>query len=184
MNSQNTQPPGRTWRSWRKRASAALFALSIALVGWSQTVTIGAGVNAGTTGSNAGPIYRSSAGSAFDFSQQVYLYTAAELATAGILPGTTITSLAWNKSNTFGTTATNTVSIWRVYMKNSAATPGATWSSTSFPTQVSGATLVYNNTAQVIPLVAGYITLTFGTPFVYTGGALEIGSDWDCSLFA
>ncbi|MBK9288320.1 MAG: fibronectin type III domain-containing protein [Flavobacteriales bacterium] len=158
--------------------------MCIGLIGWSQTVTIGAGVNAGTTGSNAGPIYRSSAGSAFDFSQQVYLYTAAELATAGILPGSTITSLAWNKSNAFGTAATNTVSIWRVYMKNSAAAPGASWSSTSFPTQVTGATLVYNNTAQAIPLVAGFITLTFGTPFVYTGGTLEIGSDWDCSLFA
>jgi hypothetical protein len=32
--------------------------------------------------------------------------------------------------------------------------------------------------------VAGYITLTFATPFVYTGGSLEVGVNWDCSIFA
>ena len=69
-------------------------------------------------------------------------------------------------------------------MKNSSATPSATWSSTSFATQSTGATLVYDNTSQVIPAATGFITLNFPAPFVYTGGSLEIGSSWDCSLFA
>lgn len=151
---------------------------------FAQTTIIGAGANVGGTSSNAGPIYRSTASSAFDFSKHVYLYTAAELATAGINAGDNITSVAWNKSNGFGTAATNFSSIWRVYIKNSSATPVAGWSNTNFATQISGATLAYNNTAQVIPAATGYITLTFSSPFVYTGGNLEIASDWDCSLFA
>jgi hypothetical protein len=148
------------------------------------TITIGAGANVGTTSSNAGPIHRSSAASTLDFSNRVYLYTAAELSAAGINLGDQITTIAWNKSNAFGTAATNNVSVWKVYMKNSVVTPGATWSSTNFATQTTGATLVYNNTAQIIPLTAGYIPLTLSAPFTYTGGSLEIGSDWDCSLFA
>lgn len=151
---------------------------------FAQTTIIGAGANVGATSSNAGPIYRSTAGSAFDFSKHVYLYTAAELSAAGINAGDNITSVAWNKSNTFGTAATNLSSIWRVYIKNSSTIPGAGWSSTNFATQITGATLAYNNTAQVIPLTTGYITLTFSSPFIYTGGNLEIASDWDCSVFA
>ena len=161
-----------------------MVSLFVGQTSFGQTVVIGAGANAGTTGSNAGPIYRSSAGSAFDFSQHVYLYTAAELAAAGINPGATITSIAWFKNNAFGTAATNTTSIWKVTMKNSAAAPGAAWSNGSFATQTAGGTTVYNNTAQAIPLTTGFITLTLSTPFVYTGGSLEVGSDWNCSIFA
>ena len=51
---------------------------------WAQTATIGAGAATSSTGSNVGPIYRSSAGSGFDFSQHYYLFTAAELAAQGI----------------------------------------------------------------------------------------------------
>ncbi|MFY7991527.1 MAG: hypothetical protein ACOVO3_12390, partial [Fluviicola sp.] len=147
-----------------------------------QTTIIGAGAATGTA-SNIGPIYRSSATSAFDFSQQFYLYTQAELAAAGINPGDFINSVAFFKDNTFGTTAGNNVSIWRIYMKNSAVAPSTTWSSGNFATQSAGATLVYDNPAQVIPTTTGFITLTFISPFVYTGGNLEIGSYWDCSLF-
>ncbi len=149
-----------------------------------QTITLGAGVNTSGTGSNVGPIYRSTAGSAFDFSSHYFLYTAAELATAGITPGSTITSIAWNKANAFGTSVTNLQSIWNVYMKETGTAPSPTWSSSSFATQSSGALLVYQNLAQVIPTTTGYVTLTLTTPFVYLGGNLEIGSEWNCSLFA
>ena len=147
-------------------------------------VNIGAGATTGSTSSNVGPIYRSSASSAFDYSQHYYLYTQAELAAAGILPGAVINSIAWNKASTFGTATANTSSIWQVYMKNSSTLPSASWSSSNFTTQTSGATLVYNNTSQVIPSVAGFIPLTFPTGFIYTGGNLEIGCSWNCSIFA
>ena len=149
-----------------------------------QTATIGAGSSTGATGDNAGPIYRSSATSSFDFSQHYYLFTAAELSAAGITAGSTISSIAWNKTNAFGTAAANTTSIWKVYLKNTSTAPSAAWSSSSFATQSAGATLVYNNTSQAIPTTTGYITLTFSTPFVYTGGSLEVGDSWDCSIFS
>lgn len=149
-----------------------------------QTAVIGAGSSSGATGDNAGPIYRSSAGSGFDFSQHYYLFTASELAAAGVISGSTISSIAWFKSNAFGTAATNTTSKMDVYMKNTATQPSATWSSSSFATQSTGATLVYSNNAQVIPTTIGFVTLTFSTPFLYTGGSLEVGVSWDCSIFA
>lgn len=183
-NSYSTQHLGGNISLFRKLVVCLMLLAFTGVEMFAQTTIIGAGANVGATSSNAGPIYRSTAGSSFDFSKHVYLYTAAELATAGINAGDNITSVAWNKSNAFGTAATNNVSIWRVYIKNSSAVPGAGWSSTNFATQTTGSTLAYNNTAQVIPLTTGYITLTFSSPFVYTGGNLEIASDFDCSLFA
>jgi hypothetical protein len=149
-----------------------------------QTVTIGAGAVAGSTGSNIGVIYRSSATSAFDFSQQYFLYTAAELSAAGIPPGSIITSVAWNKDNAFGTTAGNTTDSWKIYMKNTTTVAAAGWSNTNFTTQSTGATLVYNNASQVIPASIGWVNLNLTTSFIYTGGSLEIGSNWDCSLYS
>jgi hypothetical protein len=151
---------------------------------FAQQATLGAGSSTGLTSDNAGPIYRSSAGSSFDFSQHYYLYTAAELSAQGITAGSTITKIAWNKTNAGATAAANTTSKWQVYMKNTATAPSSTWCNASFATQATGATLVYSNVAQVIPAATGYITLTFSTPFVYTGGSLEIGVNWDCSVFS
>lgn len=68
-----------------------------------QTVVINTGV-AGTPAYNAGPVYRSSAGSAYDASRYTYLYTAAELQAVGIAPGVTITTLGWTKNNAATTT--------------------------------------------------------------------------------
>ena len=146
-----------------------------------QVAVIGAGGATSALGSNAGPIFRSSAASTFDFSNHYYLYTSSELAAAGITVGSTITAIAWNKGNALGTAATNTSSILQVHMKNSSVSPSASWCSSSYATQSGGATLVYNNTAQLIPLSSGYILLTLSTPFVYSGGSLEIGTNWNCS---
>ncbi len=148
-----------------------------------QIATIGIGGATSSAGSNAGPIFRSSAASTFDYSNHYFLYTAAELSASGITLGATITALAWNKGNAFGTVASNTSSILKVHMKNTSVVPDPNWCSSSYATQSTGATLVYNNTAQVIPLSSGYITLTLSTPFVYSGGSLEIGTNWDCSAY-
>ncbi|MBL0096778.1 MAG: hypothetical protein IPP46_10000 [Bacteroidetes bacterium] len=45
-----------------------------------------------------GPVYRSSAGSTFDWSRYSYLYTATELSTAGIPSGATIVGLPGSKT--------------------------------------------------------------------------------------
>ena len=159
-----------------------LFAIP-SLVFAQTVVQVGAITTTNSASNNAGPIYRSSAASAFDFSHQYYLYTAAELATAGITPGSVISKIAFYKVAAFGTVTTGNLATWKIYMKNSGAIPSATWSVGSFATQNAGATLVYNGNPQAITATgATWITLTFATPFTYTGGSLEVGSDWDCSL--
>ncbi len=148
-----------------------------------QVATFGAPGVAGSPLSNCGPVTRTSASSNEDFSQHYYLYTAADMAAAGVLPGSTITSIRWFKANNGATAPGNLSSIWRVHMKNSATLPSPVWCSPSYAVQSAGATLVYNNTSQVIPNTVGWFNLPLSTPFVYTGGSLEIGSSWNCSLF-
>ena len=46
--------------------------MMLPLIADAQTITIGAGVNTSAVGSNAGPIYRSSAASGFDFSNHYF----------------------------------------------------------------------------------------------------------------
>ncbi len=141
-----------------------------------QTVVINTGT-AGTPAYNAGPIYRSSAGSGYDASRYSYLYTQTELAAAGILPNSSITSLGWIKNNSATTTGGG---IFRIFMKNSSATSFSnateTWANLN-----SSATMVYENLNQDIPATAApdYITFTFTTPYLYTGGSLEISTEWD-----
>lgn len=156
--------------------------LTICLGMTAQTVvTIGVGT-ASTTGVNYNPIYRSSAASAYDFSRAYYLYDQAELTAAGIPNGATITMIEWDKSNTGATVSTTAAVVFNILMKNSTATTystSSTWGALS-----SGATAVYGTTAQVIPATTGFMPFNLTTSFVYTGGALEILTDWDISAVA
>ncbi|MBL7705162.1 MAG: T9SS type A sorting domain-containing protein [Taibaiella sp.] len=138
-------------------------------------------INTGSPASDlyaVGPIYISTT-MFYTHSRFAYLYTQAELATAGITSGTTITALGWMKG---GSSSSAGPSTFRIYMKNSSATAYAasseTWSNLS-----AGATLVYQNTSQSFPATASpnYIPFTLNTPFVYSGGAIEIMTEWDAS---
>ena len=141
-----------------------------------QTVIINTGT-AGTPAYNAGPIYRSSAGSAYDASRYTYLYTAAELSAAGITAGSVINLVGWAKNNTATTTGGG---IFRIYMKNTSAVnfslASETWANLN-----ASATQVYENLSQDIPATAApnYIDFPLTTPFIYTGGSLEISTEWD-----
>jgi parallel beta-helix repeat protein len=132
---------------------------------------------AGTPAYNAGPIYRSGSTSAYDASRYTYLYTQSELAATGIDSGAIITELGWVKDNTATTTGGG---IFRIYMKNSAATDFSlateTWANLN-----AGTTLVYENLSQDVPatVTPDYIPFAFDTFFVYTGGSLEISTEWD-----
>jgi len=138
-------------------------------------------ITTGTAGTppayNAGPIYRSSAASAYDASRYAYLYTPDELAAVGIANGDLITDLGWMKNNTGTTTGGG---IFRIYMKNSGATTYGnateTWVNLS-----SGSSLVYENLNEVIPATANpaYINFALNSPFIYTGGSIEILTEWD-----
>ena len=143
------------------------------------TVTIGTGTLT-TSGSNGTPIYRSSASSSFDYSQSVQLLTQSQLAAAGILPGATITKIAYYKGNAETLSPGRTATI-NVFMKNSSLTTLTT--SSNFATWTAGATNVYSNAtygsaATDLPAAAGWVEYNFSTPFQYTGGSLETAIDW------
>jgi hypothetical protein len=143
---------------------------------YAQTqITIGAGSQSGTSSNGStgdpGPIYRSSASSSFDYSRHHYLYTASELAAAGLTPGAIITDLAWYKTNNAASNGNFQFEIW---MENSSLTsvPGAsqTWSNlTNSP-----AVQVYNSTAQTMSSAIGFWNINLTSSFTYTGGALQV----------
>lgn len=145
------------------------------------TLSIGTGSST-SVGMNWHPIYRSSATSTFDYSRAAFLYDAAELAAAGMPANATITAIEWDKSNT-GATVSNTAAIvFNILMKNSAAT---TYTGiTSWGALSTGATAAYATTAQAIPATIGNLTFSLTTPFVFTGGGLEILTDWDISAIS
>lgn len=145
------------------------------------TVTIGTGTSSNYS---YGPIYRSSATSTFDYSQYHYLYTAADLAAVGIVPGSTITSLAFEKNSAFVLTGTGDA-FFDLYLKNSATS--ALPASESWANLTTGSTLVgaYTlNTTNNLPAATGWWTLTLTTPYVYSGGSIELSVNWDCSAIA
>ncbi|MCX8525713.1 GEVED domain-containing protein [Chryseobacterium formosus] len=153
-----------------------IWGLLIGLLVHAQVAQITTGT-AGTPAYNAGPVYRSSTSSSYDASRYSYLYTASELAAAGITSGVTINDLGWVKNNNATTTGGG---IFRIYMKNSTATAYAAASET-WANLNSGATLVYQNLNQAIPatMTPNYIVFALNTPFTYTGGSLEISVEWD-----
>lgn len=125
-----------------------------------------------------GPVYVSST-LFYTRSRYAYLYTEPELAAAGILSGTVIHAVGWMKSTSNSAAGP---AVFNIFMKNSATTDysagTALWSNLS-----NGAVAVYSNNAQAIPATAapGYIDFALSTPFTYTGGSLEILTEWDIS---
>jgi hypothetical protein len=144
---------------------------------FAQTIIVGTGASTSGTNDNGNPIYRSSAGSAFNFSQSVQLYTAADLAALG--GAVNLTKVAFFKSTAF-TLAPGRSATLKIYLKNS--TTSSLNGLQTLPTWLAGATQVYNNTNLLpadIPAVAGFVTFDFtATPFVYLGGNLEVAIDW------
>lgn len=123
-------------------------------------VTIGTGT---TNAATAGPTYISSATSSYLWSNHISLFTPAELNAAGV-----IEMMAWNKSNANGYNLGN--ATYRIYLKHTSITTIPTTSGT-FTTELSGATLVYENTSQNLPLATGWVPFVFNTPntFNYNG---------------
>jgi hypothetical protein len=137
------------------------------LFSFSQSITIGAGT---ATSYFYGPYYRSTAGSTFNNSKYAYIYTPDEL--TAIPAGSIITSIEWEKSS--GTiTAPN---IFQIYLENNSATTLTT--GTSWGALIASGTSVYNNTNQGFTAAApGWELFTLTTPFIYTGGTLQICTD-------
>lgn len=127
-----------------------------------------------------GPIYMSTT-LFYRYSRFAYLYTQQELAAAGIIPGTTITSAGWMKSTTGTAAGPATFSI---YMKNSSTAAYAN-ATESWSVLSAGSVQVYTQSTQTIPATANsYIEFPFTTAFTYTGGSLEVLTEWDISAAA
>ncbi|MCB0769953.1 MAG: hypothetical protein KDC00_06060, partial [Flavobacteriales bacterium] len=175
MNTLNTSPT-RTRRTswWRPLALwGAVVACLMVPFANAQTITVGTGTSNATGGTNGNPIYRSSAGSTFNFSRSVHLYRAADL--TGMPAGAQITQFGWQK-NDANTLSAGRTATFNVYMLNTAATSLA--SGTSWDAMIAGATLVYSNGAEVPPAASGFWDLTLSTPFSYGGNSIMVFSDW------
>lgn len=146
--------------------------------GTNQNVfSIGAGTSSSST---RGPYQRADTNSSTVFSRWVQIFTASELATAGVVNGDMITQLNWELASS-NVIIGNGDAVLQVYIKNSAATAAT---SDTWANYVSGSALVVDNhynTVNNYPGANGWMPHSFTTPFTYTGGTIEIAVDWDCS---
>ncbi|HNZ42216.1 MAG TPA: CARDB domain-containing protein [Bacteroidales bacterium] len=119
------------------------------------------------------PLYRFSSTSTTANSVSNIIYTAAELSAAGIFPGATITTLSFDKNGAGGSN-TNPITF-SIYMANTTNVPPLS-TSTTWGNILASHTLVYSSSAQQIAAVSGWVEFTLTTPFIYTGGSLEIAT--------
>ena len=144
---------------------------------------IGLGSNSGTTANGAttdgGPMYNTGGTSSFFYSRHHMVYTQAELAGAGVVAGQLIQKISWRKANNAAVSSTSPI-IFNIHLKNSTLTavPAAPQ---DYNNLIQGATLVYASTNQSFPPDTGWVDLVLSTPFVYTGGSLELTTLWDMS---
>ena len=161
-------------------STSSCFTTTVQYVGPLATplvAVVGNGTLTSGTTQNGSPIYRSAATSAFDFAMSVQLMTQADLAAAGVLPGSEITQIAYFKTTPH--TMADRTATYRVYVRNSAAT--ALVSGSPFSTYTAGSTLVYENLnmgTNDIAASAGWMDLPFSSPFTYTGGSIEVALEW------
>jgi hypothetical protein len=152
----------------RKFYIFGLFCMLFVQAGFAQFVQIGSSTAASSYLS--GPYYRSSAASVFNYSKYAYIYTSTEL--SGIPPGSMITQIEWQKAA--GTiTAPNTFEILLANNSATTLTTGTTWGAIT-----AGATSAYLSTTQgFVAAAPGWESFTMTTPFIYTGGTLQIMTD-------
>ncbi|WP_157359344.1 T9SS type A sorting domain-containing protein [Wenyingzhuangia fucanilytica] len=142
-----------------------------------QTLTLGSGTSASAT---RGPLQRSDSGSSSVYSRATMLYSATEL--TSLTSDATISMIKFDLGSVNIITASGDATL-KVYMKNSSATEVAAVD-TAWDTAVSGATLVGTytfNTTNNFPGAEGFLSFDLDSDFNYSGGALEVSVDWDCS---
>ncbi|MFC0606081.1 T9SS type A sorting domain-containing protein [Winogradskyella pulchriflava] len=155
-----------------------LMAILFASFAFSQTtLTIGSDTSSSAT---RGPFQRSSSTSSSVYSRASMLYSATEL--ASMPASSTISQINFDLGSTNVITASGDATM-TIYMKNSSATEVVALDS-SWDDAIAGATIVGTytfNTTNNFPGAEGFMSFVLSTGFNYTGGALEIAVDWDCS---
>lgn len=141
------------------------------------TLTLGSGTSSSAT---RGPFQRSDSGSGSVFSRASLHYSAAEL--ASLTSSATISQINFDLGSSNIITASGDATML-VYMKNSSTTE-VTAVDTDWSDIINGATLVGTytfNTTTNFPGAEGFLSFVLDSDFAYTGGALEVAVDWDCS---
>lgn len=123
-----------------------------------------------------GPFYVYSSSSTNKVCRSNMLYSAAELAAAGIPNGVSITKIAFYKTS--NAEVTGGTAQLRFYMQNSTTAPPLA-TTTTWASILGAYQQVYENTAQAFAASTGWLEFTLSTPFLYTGGSLEIACDWN-----
>jgi parallel beta-helix repeat protein len=136
-----------------------------------QTVQIGTGTEI-TTSTLYSPLYRFSSTSTTTGARSNIVFTAAEMTAAGIPSGAVISTIAFNKTNS---SQFSTGVPFTVYMANTANTTLAT--TATWANILTTHTSVFTNASYNVPLAAGWVSIAV-TPFVYTGGSLEIATEY------
>ncbi len=100
------------------------------------------------------------------------IYSAAELTGAGLVNGSRLMSIAWEKTG--GAHYYNNDLTIRVWIKHNASTTFP--ASPNFVTETTGATLVYETTTASIPMATGWISFPFNTatPFFTWDGVQNL----------
>src|SRR5690606_19854280 len=104
------------------------------------------------------------------------LYTSSELGTEGLKPGMTITEIAWYKSNA-ATLGAGRINTFKIYLKNSGTT-AYNQATIAWSDVIANATLAYDSIVTPAGSI-GWMTIKLQTPFVYSGGSLEVITDFD-----
>lgn len=118
------------------------------------------------------PVYRFNATSGNNSNRSFGIFEEAELIAAGITPGSTIESIGFEKDD--GGTLPGKDLEMKIYMRAGTTTPPL--ASTSWVNSSAGAALVYDDDI-AFAATDDWVDFTFSTPFVYTGGTLEIATE-------
>jgi hypothetical protein len=124
------------------------------------TVTIGTGTTASST---TGPTYISGSTSTYLWSNHISMFTPAEIGFTGAL-----SKISWDKADVQGYSLGN--ATYRIYLKHTTASTVNSAVGT-FATELVGATMVYENTTQNLPLSTGWMDFVLTNPnaFSYNG---------------
>jgi len=97
------------------------------------------------------------------------------MAAAGIQNGDQITAISWYKLSGFEMSSgrTGTFSIRLANSSNTSYSSPTAWS-----TLTSGSTVVYSNSSYNPGTATGWIQVSLSSSFTYTGGSLEVFTDW------
>lgn len=126
-----------------------------------------------------GPLMRLSGTMSNRYSRSNIVFTQQELAAAGIAPGATITSIAFNKTNI--TNYPGYTFYHSMLAANSTVSPPLA-GNTNWADIVSTHTRVYTDSNQSMPSISGWINFNFNAPLLYTGQNLSIATEQDWSI--